>query len=218
MKVKLAFGISFLMFSIIGTKLYGKLKENPNNLKSAKISPVQIYQDFRSKSTGESVLKIKLDEDSSHLVYIVLFVKDGEINKAKVDANTRKILKISKKTKENETKEDSEQENNKKDKPLFSGTIKVQDSQQAQFPDLAKIDMAQAVSIVKKTFPGKITEISLENVDNYLMYSVTIGDQKKAFDVKVDAGTGKVIGKETEKVDNENGESGNGEEHDGEED
>ncbi len=99
---------------------------------------------------------------------------------------------------DNETNDDNVQE------PNYVGSIKVNDtneqdeaSEQTMLEKLAKISQADAEQIALKEVSGTVVKTSLDNENGYVVYSVEIKDtQGKAFEVKVDAGNGKVLVKE----------------------
>ncbi len=59
---------------------------------------------------------------------------------------------------------------------------------------LAKISQTDAEKIALKKVYGTVVKTSLDNENGYVVYSVEIKDtQGKVFEVKVDAGNGKVL-------------------------
>jgi len=109
-------------------------------------------------------------------------------------------------------------ESNSVHQPLYACSIKVAPKMpDTQLSLLAKISAAQAQAAARTVVPGTIVKTSLESENDCLVYSViTRGSDAKLAEVKVDAGTGKVLRRENASGDNdressgENGESENG--------
>ena len=102
----------------------------------------------------------------------------------------------------------------------YTGSIRVKGEDEAGFPGLAKISFDSAMNAALKEVPGSVLKVELENEDGYLVYGVEIvrADRQIA-DVKVDAGSGKVLKVEADQEDNEGREgedSDNGHEKGGE--
>ena len=74
-----------------------------------------------------------------------------------------------------------------------------------------KITVQDAISSAVKSVSGKVFGVELENQDGNLIFTVEIETSKGMYDVAVDAGNGKVLGKELDKND---GEDNDGEEND----
>ena len=230
MKAKLVFGVSFLVLLIIGgvvlfqnnvfydppdgagnnadtgKEITGtiKLHGNDDYAKLAKVSITRAYQNFNAKFKRGRVLSITLGEDNGYLIYDMFFIDNKAEKEAKIDAGTGRILGIDSSESDSGAAEETKADDKKKEDMRFTGTIRVKDSQKKQFPSLARINPAQAVKSVEKQFPGKVTKVALENENNFLMYSVVINNQGKLLEVKVDAGTGKVVGKEDASADKGN--------------
>ncbi|MGB9749969.1 MAG: PepSY domain-containing protein [Caldisericia bacterium] len=104
---------------------------------------------------------------------------------------------------DNETNDDFVETNNNDDvqEPNYVGSIKVNDtneqdeaSEQTMLEKLAKISQTDAEKIALKKVYGTVVKTSLDNENGYVVYSVEIKDtQGKVFEVKVDAGNGKVL-------------------------
>lgn len=63
----------------------------------------------------------------------------------------------------------------------------------AQLAPLAKITMEEAKAIALKEVTGTVNQVELDNENGNVVYSVEITNNKKSFDVKIDAGNGKVL-------------------------
>ena len=75
-----------------------------------------------------------------------------------------------------------------------SGTITVQKQKENSFPDIAEITLIQAVKTSLTKVKGKALKAELENENGFLVYGVEIVTPDKfIMDVKVDAGSGKVL-------------------------
>lgn len=83
------------------------------------------------------------------------------------------------------------------DTEVHSGTIAVEKHSESQFPELARINSTQAVNAALAETGGKVLGVRLEDENGYLIYAVnTVTPDKSIVDVKVDAGSGKVLAKE----------------------
>lgn len=97
-----------------------------------------------------------------------------------------------------------------------SGTIQLDKQIEADFPALAKLTPAQAVQKALGAVQGQVLNTRLENENGFLVYGVEVVAADKAIvDVKVDAGSGKVLAVNRDKTDDEGRESG---EHGGDRD
>jgi uncharacterized membrane protein YkoI len=85
-----------------------------------------------------------------------------------------------------------------------TGSIEVKNDDEAGFAEVANISLDSAINSALKQVPGKVVKAELENEDGYLVYGVEIAktDHQMA-DVKVDAGSGKVLKIEADQKDNE---------------
>ncbi|MGB9878986.1 MAG: PepSY domain-containing protein [Candidatus Pelagibacter ubique] len=99
------------------------------------------------------------------------------------------------------TSQSTLQNNDDVQEPNYVGSIKVNDtneqdeaSEQTMLENLAKISQTDAEKIALKKVYGTVVKTSLDNENGYVVYSVEIKDtQGKVFEVKVDAGNGKVL-------------------------
>ena len=90
------------------------------------------------------------------------------------------------------------------DADIRDGTIRLEQKTEADFPALAKISLNEAVEKALNAAPGNVLKTELENEDGFLVYEVEVVTADKSIrDVKVDAGSGKVLALEKEKVDGE---------------
>ncbi len=95
---------------------------------------------------------------------------------------------------------------NNKDQPLKPGTIRVQQEESA-YPDLATITLEQAKDVALANVQGEILKIELEDENGFLVYGVEIVTPEKILtDVKIDAGSGKVLRIDKDAIDH-NGDS-----------
>jgi uncharacterized membrane protein YkoI len=102
--------------------------------------------------------------------------------------------------------------------PNYTGSISIpENSSDDNLSSLAKISPSQAASIVLNNSQfsgGKVLNVTLENENGYLVYSVIVSVSNSTFDVKVDAGNGKIlsiekctdggVSKENEAIETEN--------------
>ena len=93
------------------------------------------------------------------------------------------------------------------------GTIRLDKQVEADFPALAKLTFDQAVQKALEAVQGQVLKTELENENGFLVYGVEVVTADKAvMDVKVDAGSGKVLAMDRDKSDEKNHES---KEHEG---
>ena len=84
------------------------------------------------------------------------------------------------------------------------GTIRLEHQSEADFPALAQITFVQAVKKALDAVKGEVLQTELENENGFLVYSVEIVTADKSImDVKVDAGSGKVLAMERDTNDDE---------------
>ena len=74
------------------------------------------------------------------------------------------------------------------------GTIRLEKQAEADFPVLARLKFDQAVAKALDAVQGQVLKIELENENGFLVYGVEVVTAGLAIvDVKVDAGSGKVL-------------------------
>ena len=88
-----------------------------------------------------------------------------------------------------------------------TGSIRLNNVEEAGFADLANIPFDYAINTALKTVPGKVLKAELENENGYLVYCVEVAksDQQIA-EVMIDAGNGKVLKIEKDRKDSEGNE------------
>lgn len=92
---------------------------------------------------------------------------------------------------------------------VHSGTIRIENQSEADFPSLAKITMDQAIQEALASVQGQISKTELEDENGFLVYGVEVVTADKAIvAVKVDAGSGKVLAMGQDKSDKEDHDSG----------
>jgi uncharacterized membrane protein YkoI len=90
------------------------------------------------------------------------------------------------------------------DNEIRNGTIRIEQQSEAEFPSIAKISMDQAVQQALASVQGQVLKTELEGENGFLVYGVEVVTADKAIvDVKVDAGSGKVLAMERDKADDE---------------
>jgi uncharacterized membrane protein YkoI len=103
------------------------------------------------------------------------------------------------------------------DTEIHNGTIRIEKQSEAEFPSMAKVSMEQAVNIAQASVPGQVLKTGLEDEDGYLVYGVeVVAADKSVVEVKVDAGSGKVLAMEQDKADKDDNGSDESDDHDGE--
>jgi hypothetical protein len=89
------------------------------------------------------------------------------------------------------------------------GTIRIEKQAEADFPAMAKITLNQAVTEAMGAVQGQVLKTKLEDENGFLIYGVEVVTADKAIvDVKVDAGSGKVLAMSRDKSDDKYHESG----------
>jgi uncharacterized membrane protein YkoI len=102
------------------------------------------------------------------------------------------------------------------DSDVRNGTIRLENQVEADFPAMAKITRDQAVQKALASVQGQVLKIELEDENGFLVYGVEVVTADKSIvDIKVDAGSGKVLAMDRDKADDEEHESG---EHGGDRD
>jgi len=95
------------------------------------------------------------------------------------------------------------------DSEVRGGTIRLENQVEADFPALARLTSAQAVQKALAAVQGQILKTELENENDFLVYSVeVVTADKTIMEVKVDAGSGKVLAVDRDEADDEEHESG----------
>jgi uncharacterized membrane protein YkoI len=97
------------------------------------------------------------------------------------------------------------------DSDVRDGTIRIEKQAEADFPALAKLTLDQAVAKALDAVQGNVLKTELESENGFLVYGVEVVTPEKAIvDVKVDAGSGKVLAMDRDRADDEDHESGEG--------
>ena len=82
------------------------------------------------------------------------------------------------------------------------GTIKIEKQSEADYPALAKITFDQATAKALDAVKGQPLKMELENEDGFLVYGVEVVTAEKTIvEVKVDAGSGKVLAMASDEMD-----------------
>ncbi|MDY6823264.1 MAG: PepSY domain-containing protein [Thermodesulfobacteriota bacterium] len=90
------------------------------------------------------------------------------------------------------------------DNEIRNGTIRIEQQSEFEFPSIAKISMDQAIQQALASVQGQVLKTELEDENGFLVYGVEVVTADKAIvDVKVDAGSGKMLAMERDKVDDE---------------
>ena len=90
------------------------------------------------------------------------------------------------------------------DSGVRDGTIRIENQVEADFPALAKITWNQAVQKALSAVHGQVLKTELEDENGFLVYGIEVVTADKAIvDVKVDAGSGKVLAMDRDKADDE---------------
>ncbi|WP_020587015.1 PepSY domain-containing protein [Desulfobacter curvatus] len=87
---------------------------------------------------------------------------------------------------------------------IRNGTIRIEKQSEAEFPSMAKISMDQAVQQALASVQGRVLKTELEDENGFLVYGIEVVTADKAvMDVKVDAGSGKVLAMERDHRDDD---------------
>ena len=99
---------------------------------------------------------------------------------------------------------------------VANGTIRIENQVEADFTALAKITWGQAVRKALAAIHGQVLKTELEDENGFLVYSVEVVTADKAIvDVKVDAGSGKILAMDRDKADDDDHDHGKkNEDHD----
>lgn len=102
--------------------------------------------------------------------------------------------------------------------PTYESSVKISDQsdgesgEAANLASMAKIDATAATAAALAQVPGSVLQVSLDNENGNLVYSVEIKTAANAIqDVKVDAGTAKLLSVDAGGEDAGNEEGGNSE-------
>ncbi len=87
------------------------------------------------------------------------------------------------------------------DSEVHDGTIVLDEHVEADFPALAKLTFDQAAQNALDAVQGQILKTELEDENGFLVYGVEVVTADRAIvEVKVDAGSGKVLAIERDKA------------------
>jgi hypothetical protein len=87
---------------------------------------------------------------------------------------------------------------------VHGGTIRIENQVEADFPAMARITADQAVQAALIAVRGQVLKTELEDEDGFLVYGVeVVTPSRTIMDVKVDAGSGKVLAMEQDPADND---------------
>jgi uncharacterized membrane protein YkoI len=90
------------------------------------------------------------------------------------------------------------------DSAVRGGTIRLEKQVEADFPVLAKMTIDQAIAKALQAVQGKVLKTELENENGFLVYGVEVVTADNSIvDVKVDAGSGKILAMDKDKADDE---------------
>lgn len=93
-----------------------------------------------------------------------------------------------------------------------NGTIKIGSQSEAEYPAMAKITLDQAIQTALGSAKGRVLKAELENENGFLVYGVEVATpDKTVVDVKLDAGSGKLLAMGQDKADQDHHEGGGSE-------
>ena len=95
------------------------------------------------------------------------------------------------------------------DNEIRNGTISVENRSEADFPALVTLSPDQAVQKALAASNGSVLKTELEDENGFLVYNVeVVSPEKRIVEVKVDAGSGKILAMEKDQKDTEDTEAG----------
>jgi len=152
------------------------------------------FEDIISKVVKEApgkLLQIELTNESGYLVYNVEVVNtEKQIIRIFFDAGNSETLLVS--SKRDEKKE--EEIIDPKVIPITPGSIKLSTDYEAAFVEFGHIPFEVACNIALNQIPGKIRNIELSNVQDYLVFDVeVVNSAQEIIKVIIDAGNGKIL-------------------------
>jgi uncharacterized membrane protein YkoI len=149
------------------------------------------------KECPGKLLEAELDVEEGYLVYeIEVVTAEKNIMEILVDPGNGSILKVS----PDEDKHIEKYEDDYTEKPIKSGSIKLESYNEATYPDMAKLSFKDALDIALNKSREKLIGIELEDHDEYLVYQIkTITSEKKIKEIFVDPITGEILGTAIEK-------------------
>lgn len=101
------------------------------------------------------------------------------------------------------------------DNEIHNGTIKLGNQAEADFPVLAKLSFDQAIQKAMAKVSGHVLKADLGDENGFLFYDIEVVKADNSIvDLKIDAGSGKVITMAPDKAEKEGNENG---ENDGDE-
>ncbi|MGC8617048.1 Peptidase propeptide and YPEB domain-containing protein [Desulfurella multipotens] len=85
----------------------------------------------------------------------------------------------------------------------LNGSIKITQDNEANYANLASVNIDQAVASALKAQPGQVIKAGLENEDGYLVWGVEIASNNQIHEVKVDAKNAKILKIEKDQPDSQ---------------
>ncbi|PMP93005.1 MAG: peptidase M4 [Desulfurella sp.] len=85
----------------------------------------------------------------------------------------------------------------------LNGSIKITQDNEANYANLASVNIDQAVASALKAQPGQVIKAGLENEDGYLVWGVEIASNNQINEVKVDAKNAKILKIEKDQPDSQ---------------
>jgi uncharacterized membrane protein YkoI len=90
------------------------------------------------------------------------------------------------------------------EREVSGGSIQLENRAEVNFPSMAKIKMEQAMQTALAEVPGKLLKAGLEDENNFLVYGIeVVTPDRTIMEVKVDAGTGKILVMNQDKIDDD---------------
>lgn len=148
-------------------------------------------------SPGRIVWAARETEDRGVVIMVEVAGEDRKHVVVTLDAMTGKVLSSTPMIPKPKADEKTSANGKKKEpaKPPAKATIMVGTATPAEYPFLAKVTMDQAIRAAAGKTKGKLVEVYVYEEGGALLYGIEISPRKGVIElVKVDAGTGAVLG------------------------
>lgn len=142
-----------------------------------KLSTDEIRQMITDQYQGV-ITEMELDKEFNKAVYEVEIEGEKEEIELKLDGDTGEVIKEHKKERKNDGVKISEVENKQNNGDILS--------------------TEEVTKIALNEFSGTVTDLELDEDDDYLIYEIEIKDGQDEADFEIDAATGKIIELEIE--------------------
>ena len=150
------------------------------------------------KECPGKLLDVELDQAEGYLFYeLDIVTAKNNIMEILIDPGNGNIIRVAP-----EKDEDVEKyEASYSEKPMKSGSIKLEKLDEATYPDKVKISFKDAIDIVMKKEAFKLLSAELDDKEEYLVYEIkVVTSEKKIMEFMLDPVTGEVLKTSIEKT------------------